>query len=65
MIVGVPVQLGIAVSRNPTSTADVKPNSISCVCQASGPNPLGSARCPCQTATHSGIQATASPAASR
>jgi hypothetical protein len=63
--VGRPVQLGMAVSRNPTSTADVNPNSISWTCQAGGPNPLGSARCPCHTPTHSGIHATASPAASR
>ena len=65
VIVGRPVQLGTAVRRNPTRTAEVKPNSISCVCQESGLNPVGSARCPCQTATHSGIQTTARPAASR
>ena len=32
-----PVQFGIAVIRNPASTAGAKPNSISCPCQATVP----------------------------
>ena len=40
------VQFGIAVRMNPAIAAGINPNSISCTCQSSGANRLGSAKPP-------------------
>ena len=54
-----PVQLGIAVKRNPATTALTYPNSISWTCQSRGANAVGNERSPANAASHNG---TAAPA---
>src|SRR6185437_14701557 len=54
-----PVQLGIAVSRNPHMIAPTKPNSISWRCQASGSNAVGSVSAPERLSSHKAMAITA------
>jgi hypothetical protein len=59
-----PVQLGIAVSRNPAIAAVTKPNKSSCTCHVAGANAVGSATAPHSIPSHTAIARHAqSPAA--
>jgi hypothetical protein len=58
-----PVQLGTAVSRNPATAAQTKPNNISCPCQRAGGHDVASGRPSVKLAAHSGtISSAARPA---
>ena len=62
---GRPVQLGIAVRRNPATVANAYPKIISCTCQATGGSALGRTTAPVYTHSQTGRAIAAHAEASR